>query len=93
MPPSYLVKSVPPQLRASRFTSSASSTAVWSFQRTNIAFGFSSNPGVRASGRPWPSARTGVEPVVSTAMPRTRWATPLPAARSAPTVAASIASR
>ncbi len=71
----------------------ASATAVWSFQSTNMAFGFSSKPGRRARGVPWASARTGVEPVVSTAMPRTLAADPFPASRRAPRTAASRPSK
>src|SRR5664279_5254223 len=44
-PPSNLVKSVPPHDRASRLISSASTTAVWSFQRTNRALGLSAKSG------------------------------------------------
>jgi hypothetical protein len=92
-PPSNRVKSTPPQVRASWLISAASATAVWSFHSTNIASGSSSNPGVSASGRPAASASTGVEPVVSTAMPRTFAAAPGPAAASASRIEVSMLSR
>ena len=45
---------------------SASSTAVWSFHSTNMAFGLSANSGRSASTRPSASTGAGVEPVLST---------------------------
>ena len=42
---------------------------VWPFQNTNIAFGFSSKPGINERGVPTFSTATCVEPVVSTEMP------------------------
>ena len=50
--------------------------AVWSFQRMNMAFGFSENSGNRASGVPLASVRAGVLPVVSKAIPTTCSAVP-----------------
>ena len=83
-PPSYFVKSVPPHPRAVLLMSSASFTAVWSFQSTNIAFGFSSNPFVNASGVPVVSTAQGVDPVVSIPMATTSLPAFLPILASAP---------
>jgi hypothetical protein len=81
------------QLCASDVMRSAWLTAMWSFHRMNIASGSSFHAGNSDSAVPSRSARIGVEPVVSTAMPATRAATPLPASLSAPAIAASIDSR
>src|SRR6056297_1372375 len=45
--------------------------AVWSFQSTIIAFGFSVNPSTKANGVPSLSNGTGEEPVVSIHIPLT----------------------
>ena len=66
---------------------------MWSFHRTNIAFGFSANAAPSASGFPARSASTGVDPVVSTAMPRTCAGAAAPASRSASRTDASMLSR
>jgi hypothetical protein len=92
MPPSYLVKSSPPQPRASSLIRSAWATAVWSFHRTNIASGSDASSGLSASGVPVSSARQGVEPVVSMVMPRTLAAAAAPASARARLVASSIPS-
>ena len=58
-----------------------------------MAFGFSANGALSASGLPARSASTGVEPVVSTAMPRTLAAAAAPACWSASRTDASMLSR
>ncbi len=58
-----------------------------------MAFGFSANGALSAKGAPDRSARAGVEPVVSTAMPRTRADAAGPASRRASRTEASMHSR
>ena len=72
--------------------SSASFTPVWSFQSTNIAFGFSSNPLTSASGVPFRSTAHGVDPVVSMPIAATLLPAFLPILASAPFTEASIPS-
>ena len=67
---------VPPHVCARMLISPASRTAVWSFQRTNIAFGLASNSFRSERGAPVRSTATGVDPVVSTEIALMRDAVP-----------------
>src|ERR1019366_10324900 len=56
----------PNALTVCSFISAASLVEVWSFHKTNMAFGLFSNAGIKDRGVPNLSTATGVDPVVST---------------------------
>ena len=82
MPPSNRAKSTPPQVREVVDPRRLPDRGVV-LPEDEHRVGISANGGESERGTPLPSARTGVDPVVSTAIPRTLEATSRPATASA----------